>query len=208
MGPRSNKVDVTLSPGGAIKIFNQNGNVSLLGDIVGYYTTTSLAELAARLAAVEAQASANTAGIAALDAAQPFIEVSDTINSVDVTGAPTEIRSVEVTAPVDGHVASMATGYMEEFTDGQFLQCGVMDSIASPLSGEELLWQSPTGGDAAHLAASRVFDIAARRNRHLLPRPPKPQRRRKRHLVPSVDRHLHTQPLTQIERAALSKRVY
>ncbi|MEO1058112.1 MAG: hypothetical protein AAFY28_14470 [Actinomycetota bacterium] len=159
--PFPNKVDVTLSPGGAINIFNQNGFVSVVGDIVGYYTSSSLTEIETRLAALEANDNTQDGAIAALDAAQPFIKVSDTITSADVMAAPTEIRSVELTAPVDGHVATIATGYMLETTDTQFLQCGVMDSIASPPSGEELLWESPTGGDTAHLAASRVFDIAA-----------------------------------------------
>ncbi len=166
--PFPNKVDVTLSPGGAIKVFNQNGNVSLLGDIVGYYTNTSLTELANRLAAVEANDSSqdgaiasNTAGIAALDAAQPFINVSETIDQISAGPSPTSIRSVEVTAPVDGHVAAIATGEMEERTDGEFLQCGVLNEVSTPPPGEVLFWQSPIGGDNAHLSASRVFNIAA-----------------------------------------------
>ncbi len=59
--PFPNKVDVRLSASGAITLFNQNGSVSLVGDIVGYYTDASLTELAtdvadarSRLAALEA----------------------------------------------------------------------------------------------------------------------------------------------------------
>ncbi|MEM9513559.1 MAG: hypothetical protein AAGA42_01770 [Actinomycetota bacterium] len=160
--PFPNKVDVALSPGGAIKIFNQNGSVSVLGDIVGYYTNASLIDLDTRLAAVEAQASANAAGVAALDAAQAFTKVSETEPGfTSAQSTPTEIVSVEVTAPVDGHVATIATGYMVEQTDGQSVRCGVMDSVSNPPPGEQLLWQSPTGGDLAHLSASRVFDIGA-----------------------------------------------
>ncbi|MEM8621605.1 MAG: hypothetical protein AAGF73_17990 [Actinomycetota bacterium] len=51
--PFPNKVDVALSPGGAIKLFNQNGQVSVLADVVGFYTKSSLSELDARLTAVE-----------------------------------------------------------------------------------------------------------------------------------------------------------
>ncbi|MEO1055395.1 MAG: hypothetical protein AAFY28_00620 [Actinomycetota bacterium] len=59
--PFPNKVDVALSPGGAVKIYNQNGTVSVLGDVVGYFTKASLTEIADRLATLEAaQASAAT----------------------------------------------------------------------------------------------------------------------------------------------------
>ncbi len=53
--PFPNKVDVSLSPSGAIKLFNQNGQVSVVGDVVGYYSTASLSELHTRLNAVEAE---------------------------------------------------------------------------------------------------------------------------------------------------------
>ncbi len=160
--PFPNKVDVTLSPGGAIKIFNQNGSVSVLGDVVGYYTKSSLTEIATRLAALEANDNTQDNAIAALDAAQPFIRVSETEATALPAGVtPTEIVSVQVTAPVDGHVATIATGFMFESTDTQILDCGVMDSVSETPSGEELFWQSPSNGDWSHLSASRVFDIAA-----------------------------------------------
>ncbi|MEO1058502.1 MAG: hypothetical protein AAFY28_16460 [Actinomycetota bacterium] len=167
--PFPNKVDVTLSPGGAIKIYNFKGNVSLLGDIVGYYTTSSLTEVATRLAALEANddiqdgaIAANTARVAAVDAAQPFTTVSEPISSVIVGEFATEIRRVTVTAPVAGQVATIATGYMEELTDGEYIQCGVVDSTISAGSlGNRMLWESPTGGDSSPLSASQVFDIAA-----------------------------------------------
>ncbi len=50
--PFPNKVDVKLSAGGAIDIFNQNGQVLVLGDVVGYYTPTSLTELDDRVSGV------------------------------------------------------------------------------------------------------------------------------------------------------------
>ncbi|MEM9515409.1 MAG: hypothetical protein AAGA42_11195 [Actinomycetota bacterium] len=166
--PFPNKVDVALSPDGAIKIFNQNGTVSVLGDIAGYYTKASLTELNARLAAVEAQASANAASntaqdsaIAALDAAQPFMTFTELpVSSVTVPATSTSIRSIEVTAPVDGHVAVIANGYIGESTPGQIVECAVLDSISVPPLGVEVGWQAPTGGDRAPLAASNVFDIA------------------------------------------------
>jgi len=44
--PTPNKVDVKLSPDGKIKLFNQNGTVDVIGDVVGYYTAKYLKELA------------------------------------------------------------------------------------------------------------------------------------------------------------------
>ncbi|MEO1056021.1 MAG: hypothetical protein AAFY28_03825 [Actinomycetota bacterium] len=160
--PFPNKVDVTLSPGGAINIYNFKGNVSVVGDIVGYYTDSSLTEIETRLAALEANDNTQDGAIAALDAAQPFIKVSETTNNIiPVTTAPSSIRSVEVTAPVDGHVATLATGDQFETVDGQVVQCGMMPSVTNPPPGEQVRWQAPTGGDQAHLSVSRVFDIAA-----------------------------------------------
>lgn len=76
---------------------------------------------------------------------------------------PANIRqvTVTVTAPVAGQVAVIATGFMFEFDDGELVECGVMDSVTLPPSGEILFWQSPTGGNFGHLSGSRVFDIAA-----------------------------------------------
>ncbi len=152
--PTPNKVDVQLSPDGKIRVYNFRGTVNIFIDVVGYYTNSTLKELAAGLAAANAK-------IAALDAAQPFTVVSDPIFSVLAQSAATEIRSVEVTAPVDGQVAIFATGYMAEVTDGQIVVCKLLDSEADPMFGEELAWQSPTGGDFANLSGSRAFDLAA-----------------------------------------------
>ncbi|MEM9517357.1 MAG: hypothetical protein AAGA42_21090 [Actinomycetota bacterium] len=152
--PFANKVDVTLSPGGAIKIFNQNGSVSVVGDIVGYYTNSSLTEITSRLSTLEASH-------AALEAAQPFTVVSEPVFTVILEPTPTEVRKVTVTAPVDGHVVTNATGYMIALLDSQVVDCAVMGSVSDPPGPEELIWQSPTGGDYAHLSASRVFDIDA-----------------------------------------------
>ncbi|MEO1058805.1 MAG: hypothetical protein AAFY28_18010, partial [Actinomycetota bacterium] len=51
--PTPNKVDVQLSPDGKIKAYNFKGNIHLVIDIVGYYTPTSLKELAAAAATPE-----------------------------------------------------------------------------------------------------------------------------------------------------------
>ncbi|MEO1059412.1 MAG: hypothetical protein AAFY28_21100, partial [Actinomycetota bacterium] len=44
--PTPNKVDVQLAPNGTLKVFNANGQVDIIIDVVGYYTPTSLTQLA------------------------------------------------------------------------------------------------------------------------------------------------------------------
>lgn len=44
--PTPNAVDVQLSPDGEIKVYNFSGSVNIVIDVVGYYTPTSLLELA------------------------------------------------------------------------------------------------------------------------------------------------------------------
>jgi hypothetical protein len=51
--PTPNAVATTLSDGGTFDMFNLAGSVDVLIDITGYYTKTSLAELNARLTALE-----------------------------------------------------------------------------------------------------------------------------------------------------------
>ena len=52
--PTPNKVDVKLSPDGKIRVYNYNGSVDIILDVVGYYIKTSLAELATQIAVLEA----------------------------------------------------------------------------------------------------------------------------------------------------------
>ena len=41
-GPTPNKVDVKLSPDGKIEVYNFNGSVNVILDVVGYYTNSSV----------------------------------------------------------------------------------------------------------------------------------------------------------------------
>ncbi len=66
--PTPNKVDVKLSPDGKIRVYNFRGTVNIFIDVVGYYTNSTLKELAAGLAA----ANSKTAALeTALEAARP-----------------------------------------------------------------------------------------------------------------------------------------
>lgn len=102
--PFPNKVDVALSPGGAVKIFNQYGSVSVVGDVVGYYTKASLTDLDARLAALEADNVALKAQVAALQSKTAPMTVET------VEGQPTvRFNSVNVQV-VDGSGTTVCAG--------------------------------------------------------------------------------------------------
>ncbi|MEO1057034.1 MAG: hypothetical protein AAFY28_08990 [Actinomycetota bacterium] len=45
--PTPNKVDTQLAPDGTLKVYNANGSVHIIIDVVGYFTSSSLVELAA-----------------------------------------------------------------------------------------------------------------------------------------------------------------
>jgi hypothetical protein len=82
-----NKVDVKLSPAGAVKFYNDNGTVVVIGDIVGYYTNATLQELSQRVVALEtAQAAgADSALLARLDALETSMATK--ANTADVNAA-------------------------------------------------------------------------------------------------------------------------
>ncbi len=82
--PTPNKVDVQLSATGAIKLFNFRGEVDVVADVVGYYTSSSLTEIASRLMEVEQKlASVSVADIGG----QPTVRFSGVnVQVVDGTG--------------------------------------------------------------------------------------------------------------------------
>lgn len=79
------------------------------------------------------------------------------------------VTALEVSAPtVSGQLTrwhEQALARMEDScSTASGFQCasGLMTSVEQPQSMAEVKWQSPVGGDRAHLSASRVFDISAR----------------------------------------------
>lgn len=146
--PTPNAVTTALSGIGGFNVYNRAGSVDIIIDVNGYYTQDSLAQLAA--------------DVAMLKAGQPFTVASDPIESVDAQSTITEIRSVTLTASVDGQVAVLASGYMieEDTPSGQLTKCGLMDSVDEPGEAQKLFWQARPGSGFAHLSASRVFDIS------------------------------------------------
>ncbi len=180
--PTPNKVDVQLSPDGAITAYNFRGNVHLVLDVVGYYTKTSLAEIDQRLARLEAggggadnavlerldeleqrattQAATiqrNADEIGDLDKAKPFV-MTNTRSAVSLSATPLRIVSVQITAPVDGHVTATTANVVSgvgiascSITTGNDLDSNYTQANTSP----------PAGVNLAQLAGTRRFAIAA-----------------------------------------------
>jgi hypothetical protein len=136
--PVPNKVDVKLSPTGTIKLFNQNGTVSVLGDVVGYYTKSSLVELNTRLTALEASN-------AALQAGQPVAVHAHNASYVALTTTPTSVLNVVVTAPVAGQVTINWSSYTANFTVGAENACAPYLSTAIPGFVDPVPKESGTG---------------------------------------------------------------
>lgn len=147
--PVPNKVDVKLSPDGKIKLFNFAGTVSVIGDVVGYYTNSTLKELSEK--------------VAWLEMAQPFTVSNEIIESIELSpssGSPTNVISATVNAPVAGKVtvvvsaiASLGNADTDHvrctITTGTFVDAPLI--VASPM----------TTGATPGVAGVRVFEVAA-----------------------------------------------
>ncbi len=144
--PTPNKVDVTLSPAGAIKLFNFNGNVDVVGDVNGYYTNSTLTEIGQRL---------NT-----LESAQPF-SVEQRRGSVLGVTTAADLITLELAAPVDGSFAITAAAGILETIPGEEAGCSISTSTSTD-SDYDWLWQSGglSDGDRGVVAGTRVIDVA------------------------------------------------
>jgi hypothetical protein len=80
--PTPNKVDVKLSPSGALKLFNQNGTVYVLADATGYYTRIGLTDLQDQIVTMGNQLATTQTDLATtrtdLQAAQTQIDAART----------------------------------------------------------------------------------------------------------------------------------
>ena len=169
----ANKVDVKLSPAGVIKLANFNGTVNVIGDIVGYYTNSTLKELAAGLADANNKIAAleglNTGPrLDTLEASEPFIVTAKAgVGITDVTTTPTNYVTVEVTAPVAGQVTvnSYAT-VRHTGLDGSGVVCKILESTESNGSynatNDYVQWfQNEGAATVGTLNGTRTFHLAA-----------------------------------------------
>jgi hypothetical protein len=88
--PTPNKVDVKLSADGRLTMLNNAGTVHVIADVVGYYTSTGLADLTAQLTALQNRVSALEAKTASMSTptvdGQPTVRFSG-VNVQIVSGA-------------------------------------------------------------------------------------------------------------------------
>jgi len=152
--PTPNKVDVKLSGNGKIKLVNFNGTVDVIGDVVGYYTNSTLEELATR--------------VASLEAAEPFAVSSHIPNDIALDLDPKSVLSVPVTAPVDGQVTVSYSIYINNSSAGQSSVCAPYRSAEIPsatiaASARGLGWWESAGSDGNQGTVSGIttFDITA-----------------------------------------------
>lgn len=99
----------------------------------------------------------------ALESSQPFVVTSDRFDfvGVPVAGGFSDVREVDVTAPVDGQIAAVASGAMlNQSPDGQVV-CRIEATDSPLLFGESVAWEPSEGPDLANLSASRVVSIGA-----------------------------------------------
>ena len=172
--PFPNKVDVKLSPAGAVKIFNANGSVSVLGDIVGYYTNSTLQELAtevetatSKIAALEALNTGQR--LTALEAAMPFAVSASATSVASLTTNPVAYVALSVTAPSAGVVTLNTTAVVTHSAESGDVWCVIAESDAIPapinqvtsVSAHRFESGGVAGVDIASVAGTNSFLIAA-----------------------------------------------
>jgi len=130
--PTPNKVDVKLSPGGQVKIFNNTGTVDVLADIVGYYTTSTITQLTSDITALQtAVAQLNANG------GTPDTGIAD--NAADITALQTAVAQLNA--------------------NGGTSDTGIADNAADITALEAAVTQL-TGNDTANDATNAAQDAA------------------------------------------------
>jgi hypothetical protein len=166
----ANKVDVKLSSAGAIKVANFNGTVNVIGDIVGYYTDSSLKELAATAGTQGPAGPAGPAGADGLQgpagsngASQSFTRYNEIIGEISLSNnatMPTNVISRTVTAPVDGTFSVHVSAYAGQGdADADHVNCEIDTggTVLGPIIAGSPM---PTGAWPG-MAGSRSFDVLA-----------------------------------------------
>jgi len=160
--PTPNAVTVSLSAAGGFNLYNFVGSVNVVIDVNGYHTRASLADLDARLAALETATAANAAQVALLDEAQPFA-VTERDDVEFLTSTAAVVVSVEVTAPVDGQVTVNSSSRIGADPFSGSMRCSI--DIGTDLDFDHLQWwyapPSPTASVLGQMNTTRMFDIDA-----------------------------------------------
>lgn len=155
--PTPNAVTTPISSSGRFKVFNAAGVVDMVIDVNGYHTKASLTELAAAVAALEAD-------VARLDVREP-ITATNRDEFETVTATPEVVASVTIPAPAAGHVTVLTTTRARTPVANVSAACSIDDGIrVLPALDEDYLqvWESAgSDGEQTQLTATRTFEVAA-----------------------------------------------
>ncbi len=158
--PTPNKVDVQLSPGGAIKLYNQNGTVDVVADVVGYYTQNGLDEMRRRLDdlesrmgstareqteridAVEAIAEGSALQVNDIAANAPFAVAEAATQPMSIAMDRTTTLEMAITAPVDGDLTVNFSAVVANSREYTSTWCSVFKQADIPSASN---WFSGSG---------------------------------------------------------------
>ena len=134
-GAEPNKVDVKLSADGKVSMYNQNGSVNLVADVVGYYT-----------------------------AAPQVIHTGSSTNSMFATNigtAPTSITSVTVVAPTAGVMIADYAAVVDQTDAGQFVRCQANRLVGLGSTGYQQVESPGANGSISTLSGPFLIDVDA-----------------------------------------------
>jgi hypothetical protein len=147
--PTPNKVDVKLSADGKVAVYNAFGQVDMIADVTGYYTTATIGELSA---AVD------------LALASRSFSAGESTNSLFANGLDTTeetVLSLTMTAPVAGAIVANYATIVDQGDAGETVECQV-STIAGLGSTAFQRFESPgANGSEATLAGTRRLTVAA-----------------------------------------------
>lgn len=163
--PTPNKVDVKLSSGGELSVFNAYGEVDLVIDVTGYYETAGLTRIASRLDELdrghgELGESVELFHQDAIDhRPRNYVRQSEGISNVG--DSPVEVAKLVVQPLASGRVVVNSSTLASSAAPGAELRCSL--SSSPELDAEALqVWQA-AGPDAPYLgqlAGTRAFQVA------------------------------------------------
>ena len=146
--PTPNSVTTGLDGSGNFRVFNRAGTVDIVIDINGYYTKSSLEELAADVGQLQSDLAALESTVAGLQTQFNNLEggvqafaVSDSTTvdeALDAPGdAPESIVSVSVTAPADGDVTLVSSAYVTNSAALGDVVCVISEGVPGTLVGTD-----------------------------------------------------------------------
>lgn len=154
--PAPNAVTTQLSTSGAFNVFNRFGTVDVIIDVNGYYTKTSLTDLATRLATTESK-------VAVLEERTPLVFSVERMEKL-ITPVPEEVVGTEgftpMLAPVDGNYVVNSTTSVFEPTADDGVNCSI--TKGTTLTHKLQTWESAgLAGDFGQLAGTAQFFVRA-----------------------------------------------